>query len=65
MGRLTRNIDHRARSVEVLAPFLDRARTGGILVVGQVKAELEAGVGRPMALSSVLTSALTDTAGAS
>jgi hypothetical protein len=25
---------------DALAPFLDRARTGGILVVGQVKAEL-------------------------
>lgn len=37
----------------VLAPFLDRARTGGILVVGQVKSELEAALGRPMALSSV------------
>ncbi|MDP2164414.1 MAG: winged helix-turn-helix domain-containing protein, partial [Hydrogenophaga sp.] len=35
------------------APFLDRARTGGILVVGQVKAELEARLGRTMALSSV------------
>jgi transposase len=38
---------------EVLAPFLDRAHTGGILVVGQVKAELEASLGRRMALSSV------------
>ena len=38
---------------EALAPFLERARTGGILVVGQVKAELEATLGRPMALSSV------------
>ena len=38
---------------ELLAPFLERARTGGILVVGQVKAELEASLGRRMALSSV------------
>jgi transposase len=38
---------------DVLAPFLDRARTGGILVVGQVKTELETVMGRPMALSSV------------
>ena len=38
---------------EALAPFLDRARTGGILVVGQVRAELEARLERPMALSSV------------
>jgi transposase len=37
----------------LLAPFLDRARNGGILVVGQIKAELEAALGRPMALSSV------------
>jgi len=38
---------------EALAPFLDRARSGGIVVVGQVKAELEARLARPMALSSV------------
>ena len=38
---------------QVLAPFLDRARTGGILVVGQVKSEIEAALGRAMALSSV------------
>ena len=38
---------------ELLAPFLERASTGGILVVGQVKAELETRLGRSMALSSV------------
>jgi transposase len=38
---------------QALAPFLERARTGGILVVGQVKTELEARLGRPIALSSV------------
>ena len=38
---------------ELLAPFLERASTGGILVVGQVKAEIEARLGRSMALSSV------------
>ena len=38
---------------ELLAPFLERASTGGILVVGQVKAEIEARLGRLMALSSV------------
>jgi len=38
---------------EILAPFLDRARHGGILVVGQIKAELEARLGRAMALSTV------------
>ena len=41
------------REREVLASFLERARNGGILVVPQIKAELEAAVGRPMALSSV------------
>ena len=41
------------REAEILAPFLERARNGGILVVPQVKAELEAALGRSMALSSV------------
>ena len=41
------------REREVLAPFLARASAGGILVVPQIKAELEAALGRPMALSSV------------
>jgi len=38
---------------ELLAPFLERASTGGILVVGQIRAEIEARLGRSMALSSV------------
>ena len=38
---------------ELLAPSLERASTGGILVVGQVKTEIEARLGRSMALSSV------------
>jgi transposase len=38
---------------ELLAPFLERASTGGFLVVGQVKAEIEARLGRSMVLSSV------------
>lgn len=37
----------------ILAPFLDHASTGGILVVGQVKAHIDAQLPRPMALSSV------------
>lgn len=41
------------QELAVLAPFLDRAKTGGILVVGQIKVELEAAMGRSMALSSV------------
>jgi transposase len=38
---------------ELLAPFLDRAQRGAILVVGQIKVELEAKLQRPVALSSV------------
>ena len=41
------------REREVLEPFLERARNGGILVVPQIKIELEAALGRSMALSSV------------
>lgn len=37
----------------ILAPFLDHARTGGILVVGQVKERIDAQLKRPIALSSV------------
>lgn len=39
----------------VLKPFLDQARAGGILVVGQIKPCLEEALGRPMSLSSVYT----------
>jgi transposase len=39
----------------VLAPFLEQAREGGILVVGQIKHDLEQALGRPMSLSSVYT----------
>ncbi len=42
-----------AREVEVLRPFLERARSGGVLVVPELKPILEAELGRPMALSSV------------
>ena len=41
--------------VAVLKPFLEQARQGGILVVGQIKHDLEAALGRPMSLSSVYT----------
>ena len=51
-GRRRQNLSIE-RETEVLAPFLDRARNGGILVVPQIKAELEAAMGRAMALSSV------------
>ena len=39
----------------VLKPFLEQAREGGILVVGQIKHHLEEALGRPMSLSSVYT----------
>ena len=39
--------------VAVLKPFLEQAREGGILVVGQIKHHLEQALGRPMSLSSV------------
>lgn len=51
-GRRRQNLSIE-RETQVLAPFLDRAQNGGILVVPQIKAELEAALGRSMALSSV------------
>ncbi len=51
-GRRRQNLSP-LREAEVLAPFLERARSGGILVVPQIKTELEAALGRGMALSSV------------
>jgi hypothetical protein len=51
-GRRRQNLSIERES-EVLAPFLDCARNGGILVVSQIKAELEAALGRSMAMSSV------------
>lgn len=44
-----------AREAELLKPFLESASIGGILVVGQIKPQLEAALGRKMALSSVYT----------
>ncbi len=37
---------------EFLAPFLSQAAAGGVLVVGQIKADLDQRLGRPVALSS-------------
>ena len=51
-GRRRQNLSIE-REAQVLAPFLERARSGGILVVPQIKAELEGALGREMALSSV------------
>lgn len=41
------------REAELLKPFLESAGVGGILVVGQIKLQLEAALGRKMALPSV------------
>ena len=41
------------REAELLKPYLESASSGGILVVGQIKPQLEAALGREMALSSV------------
>lgn len=51
-GRRRQNFTS-AREQEVLQPFLERAATGGVLVVPELKPHLEAALGRPMALSSV------------
>ena len=51
-GRRRQNLSVE-REREMLEPFLERARNGGILVVPQIKTELEAALGRSMALSSV------------
>lgn len=37
---------------EFLAPFFEQAATGGVLVVGQIKAELDKRLGRNVALAS-------------
>lgn len=39
--------------VAFLSPFLDTAKNGGILVVGEIKRALDEHLGRPVALSSV------------
>ncbi len=51
-GRRRQNLSLE-REAALLAPFFERARNGGILVVPQIKAELESALGRPIALSSV------------
>ena len=51
-GRRRENFSHE-REAELLKPFLELASNGGILVVGQIKPQLEAALGRTMALSSV------------
>ena len=50
-----RNRARRTREEEaaLLAPYLEQANQGGVLVVSPLKAKLEAAVGRSMALSTV------------
>lgn len=50
-GRQRQNMSLQ-EEVEFLAPFIDKAKQGGILVVSEVKAALDAKLARPVALSS-------------
>ena len=50
-GRRRQNMTIEQES-EFLAPFIEQARNGGILVVGQIKAALDKRLGRTVALSS-------------
>lgn len=51
-GRRRENMSKEEESV-FLAPFLDKAAQGGILVVGEIKRALDAHLGRKVPLSSV------------
>lgn len=51
-GRYRQNMSP-AEEAEFLAPFLNEAKEGGILVVGKIKVCLEARLGRTVALASV------------
>lgn len=42
-----------AQEREFLAPFLEQAAVGGVLVVGRIKAALDERLGRQVALASV------------
>jgi len=42
-----------AEEADFLSPFLDQAKTGGILVVSEIKEALQAQLGRAVALASV------------
>jgi len=50
-GRKRQNLTV-AQEREFLAPFIEQAQTGGVLVVGQIKAALDKRLGRTVALSS-------------
>ncbi len=51
-GRRRENFTHE-QEAELLKPFLETASKGGILVVGKIKPQLEAALGREMGLSTV------------
>ena len=51
-GRKRQNMSV-SQEQEFLAPFLESASAGGVLVVGQIKAALDRQLGREVALSSV------------
>lgn len=50
-GRKRQNMSLQ-EELEFLAPFFDQAATGGLLVVGQIKAALDQRLGREVALAS-------------
>lgn len=50
-GRKRQNMSLK-EECEFLAPFLEQAATGGVLVVGQIKAALDKRLGREVALAS-------------
>jgi len=50
-GRRRENMT-RDEEAEFLAPFFEQAKTGGILVVGEIKQALDRRLGRPVALAS-------------
>ena len=52
-GRRNRARMTREEEAALLAPYLEQAKQGGVIVVSPLKAKLEAAVGRSMALSTV------------
>ena len=51
-GRRRENLTP-AEEVNFLAPFLEKAKEGGILIVGEIKEALDARLGRNVSLASV------------
>ena len=51
-GRKRQNLSV-SEEIEFLTPFLESAATGGVLVVGQIKAALDKHLGRTVSLASV------------